>query len=61
MTRRFALTWIRSESWAEKLGKAPGRAISNYPSLKHDYVKDVAAHINSINPEMDCGIESYNA
>lgn len=53
----FALSWLRPPDWAELLDKPPGRAISRYRSRKFGDVEDVAVHINSICPEMDCKVE----
>lgn len=59
MPTTFALSWNRSPDWAALLGKPPGRAVSRYPSSKYSDVETTAAHINSLDPEMDCGIEVY--
>lgn len=61
MAATFALSWNRSHHWAVLLGKQPGRAVSNYPSQKYDDVASAAAHINSLDPEMECGIEVYTS
>jgi hypothetical protein len=55
----FALSWNRSEYWAELLHKPPGRAVSQYRSGDYKMVEYVAAHINSLNPDMGCKVEVF--
>lgn len=61
MPASFALSWYRTPYWAARLGKPPGRVISNYPSTKYDDVAVTAEHINALDPEMDCGIEVFTS
>jgi hypothetical protein len=56
----YALSWYRSGFWAEKLKKPAGRGKSTYLTADRAKVESVAAHINSIQPEMDCRVEVYN-
>lgn len=55
----FALSWNRSAYWAAKLGKPLGRGVSEYHSRRYDEVEKTAAHINSIDPRMDCAVEVF--
>ena len=55
----YALSWNRSEYWAEKLHKPMGRAVSDYHSHKQAEVEQTARHINSLHPELDCGVEVF--
>lgn len=59
MAAAYALSWHRSEFWAELLDKPPGRAISNYHSADYQRVEEVALHINSICPQMGCKVETF--
>jgi hypothetical protein len=55
----FALSWNRPKWAAERLGKPYGRGISPYRTTAYDDVEKVAAHINSMNPEMECQVEIF--
>lgn len=57
MAASFALSWQRPRWAAEKLNKPYARAVSRYRSSDYDKVREVAVHINSLNPEMDCDVE----
>jgi hypothetical protein len=61
MAAAFALSWHRSEHWAELLHKLPGRAVSDYHSRDYSQVEETAAHINSLDPTMDCKIEVFTS
>lgn len=61
MAARFALTWYRPAAWAKLLDKPEGKAVSPYLSHRYDDVRDVAAHINRLNPEMCCDVEVYSS
>lgn len=54
-----ALSWVRSAYWAERLHKPEGRAVSLYRSSSYKMVEETAAHINSLNPKMDCKVETF--
>lgn len=53
----YALSWHRSTYWADLLDKPSGRAVSPYKMLRAEDVGRVAAHINSLDPQMRCGVE----
>lgn len=59
MAAEFALSWNRPREWAAILSKPAGRAVSDYHSRKYDDVEYTAAHINSLDPEMDCRVEVF--
>jgi hypothetical protein len=61
MAAAFALSWNRSQFWAEKLHKPPGRAVSDYHSRHYDKVEETAVHINSMAPEMECAVEVFTS
>ena len=55
----YALSWVRPQYWADKLGKPPGRTISTYHTGNREHVEVAVAHINMLCPEMDCAIEVF--
>lgn len=55
----FALSWNRSPWWADRLHKPAGRAVSDYHSADYGGVEKVAAHINSLDPDMGCKVEVF--
>lgn len=59
MAAQFALSWNRPPDWAELLRKHPGRAVSFYRSHRYDDVEHAAAHINSLDPTMECKVEVF--
>jgi hypothetical protein len=61
MAASFALSWIRSDYWADKLDKPPGKAVSPYRSADYDQVENTAKHINEMAPEMCCQVEVYTS
>lgn len=61
MAASFALSWIRSDYWADKLHKKPGKAVSPYRSADYDQVEETAKHINEMAPEMQCQVEVYTS
>jgi hypothetical protein len=56
---QYALSWIRSAYWAERMHKPPGRVTSTYRSSSYKNVEETAAHINSLNPKMACKVETF--
>lgn len=59
MAAEFALSWHRPPEWAAALGKPVGRAVSEYHSRKYDEVEKTAAHINLLDPRMNCQVEVF--
>jgi hypothetical protein len=61
MAAAFALSWNRSLYWADRLHKPSGRAVSDYRSRDYSQVEETAAHINSLDPTMDCKVEVFTS
>lgn len=61
MAAQFALSWIRPDWVAQRMGKLPGRTVSRYRTSVYEDVEVVARHINSMNPDMMCTVEVFTS
>lgn len=50
---QYTIRWTRTQYWASKLGKPPGRVTSRYAGVTYDQAKEVAQHMNRLSQELN--------